>query len=504
MKDLSTRPKYRYPGVMPFATEQNHIFFGREKDTASLLKLISRYPLTILYGKSGLGKSSIINAGIIPKLIDEGIYVPLLVRFGAWTEQGSVSPLEITKAILSRDYQQETFLSRLDETDDSLWFRAKNRQLNGDRNPLLIFDQFEELFSYADSHIAIFKQEMQELLFSDLPLRFQRKLEAANVISEEEEDFLEKPLNTRILFTIRSDRLHLLDNLKDYFPSIFQNTFELNSLKEEMAIQAIKLPAGMKGDFATPPFHFTDAAIRKLLDFATDKYSHGVEGVMIQMLCEHYERNHVEKLGIIDFDLDQVGDLNNLVINYYFEKLSHLGANEQLLARKLIEDGLVTEGDGIRLSLHEAFIFHEYKVDKSLLEKLVDIRLLRSEPFLRGGYTYELSHDRLVTAVIDARRHRRKEEAEKELEIKELRLKLMRDQVTRKALGIQAVLFISTVALFLTILLLILSINLLGTIFTLLLAVVGAYYANMIVEEMEKDDILEKESIDNSIGEDKS
>lgn len=72
--------QYRYPGVTPFATGQRHIFFGRQQEIEALHRLIRREPLVALYSKSGLGKSSLLNAGIVPACIDEGIYTPLVIR----------------------------------------------------------------------------------------------------------------------------------------------------------------------------------------------------------------------------------------------------------------------------------------------------------------------------------------------------------------------------------------------------------------------------------------
>lgn len=82
---------YRYPGVTPFTTEQAPVFFGRKQDTDDLYRLIRREPLVVLYGKSGLGKSSLLNAGIIPRCVTEGSYNPLVIRFGAWVE-GATAP----------------------------------------------------------------------------------------------------------------------------------------------------------------------------------------------------------------------------------------------------------------------------------------------------------------------------------------------------------------------------------------------------------------------------
>ena len=76
----------RYPGAKPFETDQQHIFYGRDDDTLRLHRLIKIEPLVVLYAKSGLGKSSLLNAGIIPAVLQEAEYEPLSVRFRAWTK----------------------------------------------------------------------------------------------------------------------------------------------------------------------------------------------------------------------------------------------------------------------------------------------------------------------------------------------------------------------------------------------------------------------------------
>ncbi|HFA49352.1 MAG TPA: hypothetical protein ENJ95_10080, partial [Bacteroidetes bacterium] len=88
---------YRYPGVQPFTTGQANVFFGREHDTSELYRMLRREPLVVLYGKSGLGKSSLINAGIIPECRKTGEFAPITIRFGAWTEGTVDTPLGIAK-----------------------------------------------------------------------------------------------------------------------------------------------------------------------------------------------------------------------------------------------------------------------------------------------------------------------------------------------------------------------------------------------------------------------
>ena len=77
--------KYRYPGATPFSAEESIIFHGREQDVRKLLRRIHLAEVVVLHSKSGLGKSSLINAGIIPELSGEGPLKPIRIRFGAFS-----------------------------------------------------------------------------------------------------------------------------------------------------------------------------------------------------------------------------------------------------------------------------------------------------------------------------------------------------------------------------------------------------------------------------------
>ena len=79
--------KYRYPGVQPFKMSDKDIFFGRNEDRDKLYNLIQLEKLVVLFGKSGYGKSSLLNAGIMPLLTDDTKadkfrFMPIEVRLG--------------------------------------------------------------------------------------------------------------------------------------------------------------------------------------------------------------------------------------------------------------------------------------------------------------------------------------------------------------------------------------------------------------------------------------
>src|SRR5476651_1093835 len=68
-----------WPGLASFTEDSREFFFGREKETDELSRLVRRQTLTVLFGQSGLGKSSLIQAGLFP-LLREGDHLPLYLR----------------------------------------------------------------------------------------------------------------------------------------------------------------------------------------------------------------------------------------------------------------------------------------------------------------------------------------------------------------------------------------------------------------------------------------
>ena len=68
-----------WPGLAAFTEDQRGFFFGREKETDELVRLVRRQTLTVLFGQSGLGKSSLLQAGLFP-LLRASDHLPLYLR----------------------------------------------------------------------------------------------------------------------------------------------------------------------------------------------------------------------------------------------------------------------------------------------------------------------------------------------------------------------------------------------------------------------------------------
>jgi hypothetical protein len=437
----------RYPGARPFETEQQFIFKGRHSDTERLLRLISLENLVVMYGKSGTGKSSLLNAGIIPRIKAEGAYLPVRVRFNAWQEGGiNLSPAETARrSVRGGAAPKRTFLDQLIPDEASLWHDVKEHFIlnDGKKGLLLVIDQFEELFTYPPEQLREFGEQLAEALFKTVPQRYWDLLEAAYAKGERPLDapqlalFQSKPA-LKVVAGIRSDRLHLLHRIEEYLPVILKNLFELDALDRDAARLAITEPAAMpRMDwFDSEPFLYDEAALNKILDFLTglDKTDGGkpddafpsppgtagqalqkIEATQLQIICSELERRVGEARSPLVLP-DMVGDLDAIIEQYYANQIARLEPAEQLPARRFIEEGLVFEEEERRLSLYEGQIFKNFKISPATLRQLVDAHLLRAEPSLNGGYTYELSHDTLVAPVLKAKAKRLEEERRIEAE----------------------------------------------------------------------------------------
>jgi len=419
----------RYPGIRPFETSDKDIFFGRDRDIQDLSTLLTLERLVVLFGKSGYGKSSLLNAGLIPWLQDhidpeEPSLIPLVIRLGSYIEKTSLSPVEsMLKRVAEKMYPNEE-VDFLNEylPEDSLWHSFKRStpyptivEGKGIRF-LLIFDQFEEFFTYPLVQQDIFKAQLADLLYTDIP---QILREAAPRLSPTQRRFLAEPLDIRILFAIRADHISYLDSLKDKLPTILHKRFEIKRLSEQQAKEAIEKPSQQLGDYASPIFEYSPEALKMIFqklgeNQLSKEQSRGIEAFQLQILCEYLEGEVIA--GKI---------LNNRILpNHFYDKIDAIyeGYYQRLLdkllppiakaAQHLIEESLIFIGEQNseprRLSVDADVLVqrHRYEgITYETLQVLENAFLLRREPNSVGGFNYELSHDTLIRAILSTKKN---------------------------------------------------------------------------------------------------
>lgn len=415
---MSTTSQHkRYPGVKPFETSERALFFGRDRDIEDLLDLIWLEKLVVLFGKSGYGKSSLINAGILPEISEEA--VPIVVRLGSYVAGQTPSPLDNLRLkiddVLTNNPEAD-FINAL-QVPKTLWHQVKRKQSQEKRRFVLIFDQFEEFFTYPMADQQAFKEQVADLLYTQVP---QAVRNLNDTLTDGQQTFIATPFDAKVLFAIRADRMSLLDSMKDKLPAILQKRYELKGLTEDQARQAIQKPASAtyasEKPFASPPFTYSDEALRVMTQKLSEtKVSQrtGIEAFQLQILCEYLEdkiikgeipNNRIEPQHFADH-------INDIYEGYYERLIEKLDPSVQHAAQLLIEEKLIFEdaqtGDARRLSVDSGVLLHEKDITQTLLNQLESTFLLRRESTSTGGFNYEVSHDTMIAPILKSKSERK-------------------------------------------------------------------------------------------------
>ena len=386
----------RYPGVRSFEEQDQTRFRGRSAATEELLLRVLSVRLLLQFAPSGVGKTSLLNAGLFPRLRPHD-YFPFIVRLNLAGES-------LTEAVrrAMQDAAKRCGLSEplIPEQAPDLWQLLAGAQLWSDDlrllTPVLVFDQFEEVFTLRDEAFRkAFAAEIGDLAAG------QRRQAAA-----EPGESGVPPL--KIIISLREEYLGKLEEFSASIPSLFQERLRLPPLSATEAREAIVEPARLPGThWATPPFGFKPECLDFLIDFI-DGLSASVriiEPLTLQLVCQQAETLVLQRPAadgaarqLAEADFEGQAGLERLVRNYYLQELGKLAdATTRRRAREMFEEGLLDPA-GKRLMLEQGEIERKYRLDETALNALVASSLLRREPRNESIF-YEISHDRLTDTI---------------------------------------------------------------------------------------------------------
>lgn len=429
--DLQTR----YPGLAPFKQGDSNIFFGRSEEIEQLHDLVQRHQQVLVYGKSGLGKSSLVNAGLVPRIQRERPTLFYFPRIGYWVDSNSNSPIASLLAEIHKQKPADAnFLATASMREDTLWYQMKETALATENlQQVIVFDQFEELFSHPPEDIFHFKKQLGELMYRVVPEYFRTTLEYRmksnpNLLTAAQLRELNTPMNVKVIYLIREDKYSQLNWLKDQLPDICAHTFEIKAMGKQQAREAVIFPARMSGEFKHPPFEFEEAAVEKILGKLADPVVQTIETTQLQIICRKIES--LQHSLIRERDLP---DFQELIGSYLKEVITKVPLLDRQSTSKFIETKLVHNGQ--RVPVAEQVCISE--IGERALGILIESHLLRAEINGTGGTSYELGHDTMVAPIMENRRRRELEEAlaQKRQEQEELdRIHREQEQDLRKKL----------------------------------------------------------------------
>ncbi len=400
-----------WPGLLAFRESDQGYFQGRQVETEELFRLAMRERLTVLFGLSGLGKSSLLQAGLFPRLRQENLF-PVHIRL----DFSSAQPDLVAQicATIAKEASEREIEAPLRSNDETLWeyFHREANSFWNVRNklvmPLLVFDQFEEIFTLG--HIDPDRSKATEAFLDQLadlsecrpPATLKQWIDDH---PDEASAFDFGRHHYKLLLSIREDFLPDLEALRARMPALALNRSRLRRMNGEAALLVVKQARHLiDPDVGEQVVRFVSAAERHLPLVDLE-----VEPALLSVVCrELNNRRMTVGEAKISAALLQ-GNKEEVLADFYERSTADLTPE----VRSFMEDHLLTVS-GYRDSVALENALSTLGVSRNAIDTLVERRLVRRED--RGGtQRLELTHDLLAGVVRASRDNRRvKEAAEKE------------------------------------------------------------------------------------------
>lgn len=413
--------------IASYEVKDAYRFKGRDEDIHKFLRILDEGIMSVLYANSGIGKTSFINAGIIPKLKRDN-YIPIKIVFPQdFFDNEDIDNWlynEIKNLGLNK-YQDEfewipkkDSLHIVDEVfNNSIWWLLHTCQIQNKKTkkiyfPLIIFDQFEEVFTKPSNNLGISTkihnklfETISEISSNALPVNIESYLENYKEYIE-----VDSKHYFKIIFSLRKEYLSDFDywtNEKNSITELYQNRMFLLPMTHKQAEEVItKQPIDLHT--STMYVETLSCVKHEILNHIDPKKKGTIEPLMLSVLCSRlFDQAQTHNSNIVNVnDLKQI-NLNSIIRDFYEENLKFL--EEQLVI--LFEEKIIDEnGHRNRIKASSVFKYPNEQSDSQKIpffvqEKLESIHIIRSEKYNDEVYV-ELIHDKVAEVITERKKER--------------------------------------------------------------------------------------------------
>ena len=369
-------PSSPYRGLFPFREEDAPFFFGREAFTDQLLAAVRHQALLAVVGPSGSGKSSVVYAGLVASLRQQGEWVIASFRPAARPFQalagGLITLLEPELTEMERLLETGKLAAALKEGDLGLEavvehvVRKYSTSEGATPRLLLVANQFEELFT----------------LVPDIPLRHRFLDALLDVVFEQQ--FRRHPLCTVVL-TLRADFLGQALSYRPLADALNEADVKLGPLTRPELERAIVNPARKQG------VEFAPGLVTRILDDVSEEPGNlPLLAFALDSLWTSQENGRFAHEAY-----DAIGKVDGALARYADAVFAELGPGEQEQARHIFIQ-LVQPGEGTGATRRLATRDELGEEVWPLVQRLADSRLLVTGRDAAGRETVEVVHEALI------------------------------------------------------------------------------------------------------------
>ncbi len=418
-----------YVGLVPFTETDAQFFFGRDQETQQVVANLFASRLTLLYGASGVGKSSVLRAGVLHEFERRAARATAcgetpeqaVVYLKDWQGDTVSRFREALRRAIAKAFPEagEVLPAATANLDDILATVTDRLKID----LLVILDQFEEYFLYHG------EERVSEELFA-------RQLTAA----------VNRPgLPVSFLLVLRDDALARLDRFKARIPRLFSNYLRLRPLASEAARAAITEPVAVFNELPTTA-RGCDGQVRLDPELVTavleqvrrghvqvgeggradEAGETGVEAAFLQLVMTRVweEEVNVGSRVLRAETFSNLGGAEAIVRGHLDRVMGELSVEECQVCARVFQHLVTPSGVKIAHTAADLAEFAEIELVEMerLLTRLSGSRMRLVTPVAptdaTGDVRYESYHDALAQAMLEWRRRYVEERERKVLERK--------------------------------------------------------------------------------------
>ncbi len=451
----TVQPVSPYKGLIPYFEEDAQFFFGRDQKCEIITSNLMASRLTLLHGASGVGKSSVLYAGVAYQLrqralqcIKDGVEPDFaVIVFSSWRDD----PVAALAARVHETVDRLTDEGELDPLPPSrdlskalqTWTRRAPDEGKPDLDLLIILDQFEEYFLYHPT------EKGDGTFATELPRAINNT-----------------DLRVNFLISIREDALAKLERFKGSLPTLFENRLSVEHLNQKAAREAIVKPLEQFNRLysAEQPVSiepqlvetilqqvetgqvFLGQSGRGVVEETTHNGDTEIETPFLQMvLTKLWEEERNNSSNVLRLEtLNRLGGAARIVRTHLDQTMETLSPVAKDIAARMFFHLVTPSGTKIAHTVPDLATFA--KVSEGELDPVLDKLADNSERILRpvdpapnqpGVQRYEIFHDVLAPAVLDWRMRYMQEKNQAQAEKKAAEEAARKEQEAARSLKLQ-------------------------------------------------------------------
>ena len=316
----------------PYGKDDADFFFGREKETAQLFNAVHASNLTLLYGASGTGKTSLINCGLANKFYDTD-WMPLFIRRDMNINRSL--NLKLNNALAATEEQPEKW--SIEKKVDILF-------LDYFKPIYLIFDQFEELFIFGTKpEQELFYQTLKTLLDTE-------------------------GLHVKVIISIREEWIAYLNEFEKVIPYLFDNRLRVEKMSSDNLYRVVEGTLHHANIKVEPE----EETIELILNNIHDK-KEGIELTNLQVYLDRVYRkamsmsnsNSEQPVVFTPSVVNAVGAMSNVISDFLDEELSNIET-------RLSEERHIKQPKGLPMEILFALVSNDGTKKPSMIDEIVE------------------------------------------------------------------------------------------------------------------------------------